>query len=113
MRSNGVTDFPDPSNGRFLIPGDVQSNPHFQSAVQACQHFLGPGGISGNNGQRAAAELAFAQCMQTHGEPNWPDPQPNGALVAPSGIDTNSPTYKNAFSACKSKLPDGGSGLQG
>ena len=38
MRQNGVTNFPDPQNGRFLIGSDVQTNPHFQSAIQACQH---------------------------------------------------------------------------
>ena len=114
MRQNGVTNFPDPRNGRFLISGDIQSNPHFQSAIQACQHFLGPGGIGSNrNNGNQQAELAFAQCMQTHGVPNFPDPTSGGALQVPQGVDPNSPTYQKAFGDCRSKLPGNGNGLQG
>jgi hypothetical protein len=114
MRQNGVTDFPDPQNGHFVMGGNVQSNPHFNSAIQACQHLLGPGGISsGNNSGAQSARLAFAHCMQTHGVPSFPDPSSNGAIQAPGGVDRNSATYQNAFNTCKSKLPNGGAGLQG
>jgi hypothetical protein len=115
MRQNGVTNFPDPQNGRFLIGSDVQSNPHFQSAIQACQHFLGPGGIGSNsqNNGNQQAELAFAQCMQTHGVSNFPDPTAQGAIQVPAGVDPNSPTYQKAFNECRSKLPGNGNGLQG
>jgi hypothetical protein len=114
MRQNGVTDFPDPQNGHFVMGGDIQSNPHFNSAIQACQHLLGPGGIgSGSNSGAQSAQLAFAHCMQTHGVPSFPDPSSDGAIQAPQGVDRNSATYQNAFSTCKSKLPNGGAGLQG
>jgi len=114
MRRNGVTDFPDPQNGRFVMGGDVQSNPHFNSAIQACQHLLGPGGISGGTNRGAqSAQLAFAHCMQTHGVPSFPDPSSNGAIQAPPGVDRNSATYQDAFNTCKSKLPNGGAGLPG
>lgn len=114
MRQKGVTNFPDPQNGRFVMGGSVQSNPHFQSAIQACQHFMGPGGLGSNsrsNGNQQA-RLAFAQCMQTHGVPNFPEPTSGGAIVAPSGVDRNSLTYQAAFNACRSKLPGNGNGLQ-
>jgi hypothetical protein len=115
MRQNGVTNFPDPQNGHFLIGSDVQSNPHFQSAVQTCQHFLGPGGIGSNsqNNGNQQAELAFAQCMQTHGVSNFPDPTAQGAIQVPAGVNPNSPTYQKAFNECRSKLPGNGDGLQG
>jgi hypothetical protein len=114
MRQNGVTDFPDPQNGHFVMGGDVQSSPHFNSAIQACQHLLGPGGISGGSNSGAqSARLAFAHCMQTHGVPSFPDPSSNGAIQPPQGVDRNSATYQNAFNTCKSKLPNGGAGLQG
>lgn len=114
MRQNGVTDFPDPQNGHFVMGGDIQSNPHFNSAIQACQHLLGPGGIgSGSSGGAQSAQLAFAHCMQTHGVPSFPDPSSNGAIQAPQGVDRNSATYQDAFNTCKSKLPNGGAGLQG
>lgn len=110
MRTNGVTNFPDPQNGRFLIPGGVQSNPHFQAAIQKCQHFMGPNGLGGNSSN--AAELAYAHCMQTHGVPQFPDPQPNGAIDMPSGIDPSSPTFQKARQDCKSLLPGSGQGLR-
>jgi hypothetical protein len=110
MRTNGVTNFPDPRNGRFLIPGGVQSNPHFQAAIQKCQHFMGPNGLGGNSGN--AAELAYAHCMQTHGVPQFPDPQPNGAINMPSGIDPSSPAFQHAQEECKSLRPGSGQGLR-
>lgn len=114
MRQNGVKNFPDPSSGHFVMGGSIQSNPHFQTAIQTCQHFLGPGGIGGGQtGAQQSARLAFAHCMQTHGVPKFPDPAPGGAIVAPSGVDRNSAAYQNAFSTCKSKLPNGGAGLGG
>ncbi|HCU93068.1 MAG TPA: hypothetical protein DHU96_10170 [Actinobacteria bacterium] len=113
MRKNGVTNFPDPTNGHFLISGNIQSNPHFNSAIQACQHLLGASGISSGNGARQQAELNFAHCMQTSGVPSFPDPASNGAIVAPQGVNPNSATFQNAFSKCKSKLPNGGAGLGG
>lgn len=112
MRQNGVTDFPDPQSGHFLMGGDVQSNPHFNSAIQACQHLLGPGGISSRSNSGAqSARLAFAHCMQTHGVPSFPDPSSDGAIQAPQGVDRNSATYQDAFNTCKSKLPNEGAGL--
>jgi hypothetical protein len=103
MRSHGVTDFPDPQNGHFLISGNVQSNPSFQTATQACQHLLGPNGAS-NGGANGSKLLAFSHCMQTHGVPQFPDPTANGALDV-HGVDPNSPAFKNAYRECQSKLP--------
>lgn len=118
VRSHGVTDFPDPQNGHFLISGSDQSNPNFQSAVQACQHLLPGGSLSGGSatssgggGSNSSAELAFAHCMQTHGVPSFPDPSSNGALGIPQGVDANSPQFKSAFQACDSLLPNNGAGL--
>jgi hypothetical protein len=46
MRTHGVTNFPDPQGGgRFVMPGSVQSNPHFQPAMQACRPILSGGGL--------------------------------------------------------------------
>jgi hypothetical protein len=114
MRQNGVTNFPDPQNGHFVMGSGIQNNPHFQSAIQTCQHYLGASGIgSGSNSGTQSARLAFAHCMQTHGVPSFPDPPPSGAIVAPPESVRSTAAYKNAFQECKSKLPDGGAGLQG
>lgn len=47
MRQNGVPNFPDPQNGRFLAGGGIDpDSPQFQSAMGACRKLL-PGGVSG------------------------------------------------------------------
>jgi hypothetical protein len=109
VRQHGVSDMPDPQNGHFVLPGDVQSNPNWTSAVQACQHFLPSGQLGGNggNGGNSSALLPFSHCMQTHGVPQFPDPESNGAIDMPKSIDPNSPTFQKAEQECNSYLPSG------
>lgn len=108
MRSHGVTNMPNANDGRFIMGGgsNPQNNPNWSSAVQACQHFM-PNGTLGGNQQNTTAELNYAHCMQTHGVPQYPDPNSDGALVAPKNVDMNSPTVKAAQQDCKSYLPSG------
>jgi hypothetical protein len=114
MRSHGVSDFPDPQNGHFLIPGDVQSNPDFNSAVSACQSLLGPGGATNGGGSNSSTSslLAFAKCMQTHGVPQFPDPTAGGGIGLPAGVDPNSASFQKAWHECESKLPGSFGGQQ-
>lgn len=116
VRSHGVPDFPDPQNGHFLISGADQNNPDFNSAVQTCQHLLGPGGAtnggSNGGGSNNSQLLAFAQCMQTHGVPQFPDPTANGGIGLPQGVDPNSPQFQKAWRECQSKLPGSLQGQQ-
>ena len=111
VRSHGVPDFPDPQNGHFLISGADQSNANFNSAVQACQHLLGPGGAS-NGGSNNSALLSFAHCMQTHGVPQFPDPTANGGIGLPQGVDPNSAQFQKAWQECQSDLPGNLQGQQ-
>lgn len=112
VRSHGVPDFPDPQNGHFLISGSDQSNPNFQSAVQTCQHLLGPGGATNGGGANNTALLNFAHCMQTHGVPKFPDPTVNGGIGLPPGIDPNSSQFQKAWQECQSSLPGNLQGQQ-
>lgn len=107
VRQHGVSDMPDPQNGRFLMPGDVQNNPNWPSAVQACQHYMPGGQLGGNNNGNSSALLNYSHCMQTHGVPQYPDPLSNGAIDMPKSIDPNSPTVQKAEQECKSYLPSG------
>lgn len=92
MRSNGVSDFPDPSaSGAFTI--DVVANGSsldthsavFNQAISACKE-LEPAGFMGAKRSPAqqAAALKFAQCMRDNGVTDFPDPV-NGEPL----IDTN------------------------
>jgi hypothetical protein len=116
MRAHGVPSFPDPVNGHLDLtvtkggPLDP-SSPAYKSAAQACKS-LAPAGLGGSapSTQTQSATLNFVSCMRSHGVPNFPDPQPNGALRI-TGIDPNSPTFKSALQTCRKLLPGGGTGL--
>jgi hypothetical protein len=82
MRSHGVPNFPDPSSSGGVPKETAQqlgvSSSQLQAALNACQHLL-PN--TGNIDDNPAAlhrwwsqMLHFAQCMHSHGVPNWPDP---------------------------------------
>src|SRR5579863_1798051 len=92
MRSHGIPDFPDattsPGGGvSFQINGGPGSdlnrnNPTFKAANQACQSLLPSGGSQAPaaSPQKIAAEVKWAQCMRSHGLPNFPDPNSQGAF---------------------------------
>ena len=103
VRSHGVPDFPDPQNGHFLISGSDREQPELPVRRPGLPAPAGPGGSAtngGGGGSNSSAELAFAQCMQTHGVPNFPDPSSNGGTVGSAGVDPNSPQFQSAFQAC-------------
>lgn len=117
MRSNGVTDFPDPdSNGQFSLPndtGDLNPNsPVNEKAQEACQRFLGGAGQHGTAAQEAqdgAKLLSYAKCMRSHGITNFPDPfrHPDGGygFMYTDQLDQGSPAFLAANQACRSLLP--------
>jgi hypothetical protein len=50
--------------------------------------------------------VAFAECMRSHGVPNFPNPHGNGPLFGPgSGIDPTALQFQHALQACKSLAP--------
>jgi hypothetical protein len=55
--------------------------------------------------------LKFADCMRSHGVPNFPDPGGGGGgiqIPAGSGINPFSPAFKAAQQDCRTLLPGGG-----
>jgi hypothetical protein len=92
MRSNGVSQFPDPgASGSFTIDGVVNgssldpNSPAFKQAISACRN-LEPTGFTGSkrSAQQAQAALEFARCIRTNGVKDFPDPANGQPLV-----DTN------------------------
>jgi hypothetical protein len=66
-------------------------------------------GAGSNPGQAQAQPegLSFARCMRSHGVSSFPDPTPNGgglSLSAP-GVNSSSPAFKAAQTACRDLLP--------
>jgi hypothetical protein len=96
MRSHGVPNYPDPDSSGELPKTDAEqlgvSTSQFQAAQQACRHVLPTGGSLHqreeqcivNGGpcppallqQMLTADRKFAECMRSHGWPNFPDPTP-------------------------------------
>jgi hypothetical protein len=80
-----------------------------------------PSGAAGTNAAAPARynqALQFAQCMRSHGVPNFPDPKANGnggmqvestpGSTKVNGVSVNGPAFQSAMQACRSKLPNGG-----
>jgi hypothetical protein len=95
MRSHRVPNFPDPDSSGNLPKPDANhlgvSSSQLQAAQQACQHLLpnNGGAINADSIQQCMLasdcpsalvqqvlndERNFAQCVRSHGVPNWPDP---------------------------------------
>jgi hypothetical protein len=127
MRAHSVPNYPDPSNGQ-LPKGGAQafgvSSSVFSAAQSACHHLLPDAGsfqeqasqctLAGDCPpavvqQMLATDRKFAQCMRSHGVPNWPDPTIGlqGSPVfdlSKAGIthaQSHSPPMSNTISECQ------------
>ena len=110
MREHGVSDFPDPVDGRIVLRAG-RDPAAMQAAQQACRK-LAPGGGSVTR-QMQEQLLAFTQCMRDHGVPDFPDPEGPGRLLIPRTIDVESPQFEQARQACQDKLRGSGWGEGG
>jgi hypothetical protein len=127
MRANGVPKYPDPASGGQLPKGSAQvygvSDSQYQAAQRTCQHLLPTGGSFDEQAheciqagdcppalvqQMLTADRKFAQCMRSHGVPNWPDPTIGIEgdpifKVSAAGIthtQTHSPPMSNTIMQC-------------
>jgi hypothetical protein len=128
VRTHGVPNFPDLTGGSggglriqqnqtsgsgssMTVNGVPVSAPAFQAAQRVCQKYLPkpkPVTATQVSNIRAAA-LKMAQCMRTHGVPNFPDPtvqtSPGGGIGiritgAGSGFNPNTPAFQKAQTEC-------------
>ena len=103
--------------GRRWRPAPQQRRMAAAVTAMACVAMLaGCAGGSSSTTATGSAQytkaLAYAQCMRSHGVPNFPDPTfqtgPNGGVGVGirignnSGIDPNSPAFQEAQKACGS-----------
>jgi hypothetical protein len=69
----------------------------------ACGGSGAPASAQLTNYQKA---LAYSQCMRAHGEPGFPDPQPNGNLLIDGQKDhLNGALMNSASKACQHLMP--------
>jgi hypothetical protein len=112
IRENGVPDFPDPdAQGNFRGAGhELQGDPKFQAALQACRALAPSAAHEQNRGSPAFVAQArkFAQCIRDNGVPDFPDPGPDGTFRGASHELQGDPKFQAALQACQSNLPGGG-----
>ncbi|MFF8918662.1 hypothetical protein ACF08M_36500 [Streptomyces sp. NPDC015032] len=132
MRAKGgYKDFPDPRLSGHLDwdkINEIGARPGANAGIKG-----GKGGVCVDELQAAmAAEpkrdqqkdyesmLAHAKCMRDNGVSKFTNPTMSGGIAQPGGdpnpastsIDSNSPAYKQAREACRTKLLDGLDGMQ-
>jgi hypothetical protein len=102
MRSNGVSDFPDPNaSGDFPSYGVSVSPGVWMKAVAACKALQPPGTLSAKlTPAQESAAIKFAQCIRKNGVPDFPDPVNGQPLVDTTRIpSSNKPGGMTILSA--------------
>ncbi len=62
---------------------------------------------SGSTSALVKQSVSYAQCMQKHGEPGFPDPDSAGSfsIAALASLDRNSPQFQSALKDCQALRP--------
>jgi hypothetical protein len=123
MRSHGVPNLPDPSadgtlnvdfatggkDGSPVSSGINRNSPQYISADSACRHLF-PGGVptAAQNQEALTEGLEYAQCMRSHGVPNFPDPTTAGVVRLGAGVDPSSPQFQRVQKECQALVPGSG-----
>lgn len=109
-RAHGDPGFPDPtydpSDGRWHFAESPGSAP--DTTRQACQHLFPSQNPSPPVPQaQFQALVRLAECIRQHGDPSFPDPNPQGQFLVPSS-QAKTPALVNAMNACRRYIPSGG-----
>jgi hypothetical protein len=130
VRSHGVRNFPDPQRNGQVPKGTAQefgvSAAQYQAAQQACEHLIPTTGDTAEQQRELqCAETGdcpqavvqqwmtglrkLAECLRTHGQPDWPDPVITSLgghpatphfLYEQAGIDHHSDKVLNEVQEC-------------
>jgi len=119
MRTHGEPEFPEPTEGHIQIHSQNGHGPNpessqFQAAEKACSKYA-PSRVAPSPAQQAKVQeqlLKMAECMRSHGVPNFPDPKFSSSgggvrvsIKGGSGINPSSPQFQAAQKACQSDFP--------
>jgi hypothetical protein len=105
--------------GNAIRAGDRRWVLALTLAAVGCSAALAACGSSSKAGNRSGSSFAsgvrFAECMRSHGVPNFPDPSSGGGIriQAGSGVNPQSPAFKAAQAKCAKLLPRGRPGGPG
>jgi hypothetical protein len=114
MTAHGVAMAP-PTGGQGLtILGNIAPDtPRFQAAERACRKLEPSGGplplTPAQQAQVAQALARFATCMRTHDVTGFPGPNGQGSFPEAriEALDTSSPLFQRALTACDPLYPHG------
>lgn len=118
VRAHGIPDFPDPDSSGDIPKQAIRqlnvSDSLLAAATSACEN-LNPNQppSAAQQRQQLAEDVAFAQCMRTHGLPKFPDPaNDNGRVefvisVSQDGFDPHSAQVLAKAHECQHVLPAG------
>lgn len=103
-------------NRRDVPSGKAEHSPsRVAFAALCCAALVAACGSSSasHNGSNArfVTGVKFADCMRSHGVPNFPDPGAGGGgiqIPVGSGINPQSPAFQSAQTACFKLMPGGG-----
>ena len=109
-RAHGDPSFPDPtydpSDGNWHLARSPGSVP--ETTQQACQHLFPSVNPSPPVPQaQFQALVRLAECIRQHGDPSFPDPNPQGQFQVPSS-QAKPPALVSAMNACRRYIPSGG-----
>jgi hypothetical protein len=98
------------ARGRTMLPGSASRRLWITLAAACGAVAIAACGSSTNQStgsSQSGSLVKFAVCIRSHGVPNFPDASsgPGGGVsVIPGGINTSSPAFKGAWSACNKLL---------
>jgi hypothetical protein len=118
LNPRGATDPPRRSRPRVLRAGLLAGAIVAAVLIAGCGGSSSGGGVAHINSSTSAAksstksngkpnEIAFSQCMRSHGVPNYPDPNSSGEILLTPSVDAGSPAFQTASNDCKSLKPAG------
>jgi hypothetical protein len=117
VRQHGAPGMPDVPvrNGHIVLPDkdsvDQATQQNVPAARQACKAVEDriPPSVLDDKGDQPAGPTAadvpklreFAKCMRDNGEPNWPDPRPDGSFPGQDLRQGKTPQFAAALQACR------------
>jgi hypothetical protein len=107
LRAHGLPKFPDPLPGggfsRTALDGIDEGSPQFQAAEKACRALAIATGFEHTPAEIAEhvrQELAESACLRQHGVPDPPEPNAQGTMIFPSGVNPMQPQFQAAQKIC-------------
>ena len=103
LASHGI-----PISGRGVTLN--RNSPKLRRALHACRSLMPRGGNEQITTQDQVDYLRAAQCMRTHGVPDFPDPVFAGGGVRfpiPAGLNPQTPQVQRAVATCRRLIPVG------